>query len=126
MNRWNFEWWHFFALYGALILVIAVTAIIESAIGVIGAYLTVLAMFFVSASLCYQVLKKKATTQGANAMSRWHVFALCGAALVIVNAVMAVLEQEIGTIAAYLTIFSVFLVANLLYHVRRKNMADAG
>ena len=129
MNRWNFECWHFFALYAALIIINAVTAITESEIGVIGAYLTFLAMLFVSAGLFYQVLKKKAT-QGGSAMNRWnfkwwHVLALYCAALIIINAVMDIIEKEIGTIGAYLTILAMFLVANLFYHARRKNVTDA-
>ena len=131
MNGWNFEWWHFFALYGALILINAVTAITESGIGVIGAYLTILAMLFVSAGLFYQGLEKKATTQGGSATNRWHfkwwhVLALYCAAFILLNGVMATLEKEIGTIGAYLTILAMFLVCNLLYHARRKNATDAG
>ena len=63
MDRWNFEWWHFFALYAALITINAVTAITESEIGVIGAYLTFLAVFLV-ANLFYHGLKKKAADSG--------------------------------------------------------------
>ena len=126
MDRWNFECWHFFALYAALLIINAVTAITESEIGLIGAYLIGLAMLFVSASLFYQVLKKKATTQGGSALKWWHVFALYCVALIILNAVFAVLEKEIGTIGGYLTILAVFLIANLLYHARRKNATDAG
>ncbi len=130
MTRWHFKWWHFFALYGALIFINAVTAITEKEIGTIGAYLTVLAMFFVAASLFYQALKKKATTQGGSAMTRWHfkwwhVLALYCAAFILLNGVMAILEKEIGTIGAYLTILAMFLVCNLLYHARRKNATDA-
>ena len=54
----------------------------------------------------------------------WHFFALYCAAFII-NAVMAILEQEIGTIGAYLTILAMCLAANLLYHARRKNATDA-
>ena len=125
MDRWNFEWRHFFALYGALLIINAVTAITESEIGVIGAYLAFLAMLFVSAGLFYQMLKKKATTEGRSAVKWWHVFALYGAALIILNVVMDILKQEIGTIGAYLTILAMCLVANLLYHARRKNATDA-
>ena len=131
MDRWNFEWRHFFALYGALLIINAVMAITESEIGVIGAYLIGLALLLVSASLFYHALKKKATTQGGSALSRWnfkwwHVFALYCVALIILNAVFAIVEKEIGTIGAYLTILAMFLVANLLYHARRKNAIDAG
>ena len=126
MDRWNLECWHFFALYAALIVINAVTAITESEIGVIGAYLIGLAMIFVSAGLFYQVLKKKATTQGGSVLKWWHVFALYCVALIILNAVFAILKQEIGTIGAYLTILAVFLVANLFYYARRKNATDAG
>ena len=125
MDRWNFEWRHFFALYGALLIINAVTAITESEIGVIGAYLAFLAMLFVSAGLFYQMLKKKATTEGRSAVKWWHVFALYGAALIILNVMMDILKQEIGTIGAYLTILAMCLVANLLYHARRKNATDA-
>lgn len=126
MDRWNFDWRHFFALYGALLIINAVTAITESEIGVIGAYLAFLAMLFVSAGLFYQMLKKKATTEGGSAVKWWHVLALYGAALIILNVVMDILKQEIGTIGAYLTILAMCLVANLLYHARRKNAIDAG
>ena len=131
MNRWHFEWWHFFVLYGALIIINAVTAITQSEIGVIGAYLTILAMFFVSASLCYHALKKEAATQGGSSMNRWnfkwwHFLALYGAALIIINAVMAILEKEIGTTGAYLTILAMFLAGNLFYHARRKKATNAG
>ena len=126
MDRWNFEWQHFFALYGALLIINAVTAITQSEIGVIGAYLIGLAMLFVSASLFYHALKKKATTQGGNALKWWHVFALYCVALIIVNAVFAVLEKEIGTIGAYLTILAMFLVANLFYYALKKKAIDAG
>ena len=107
---------HFFALYAALIIINAVTVIAQSEIGVIGAYLTIFAMLFVSVSLFYQVLKKKATTERGSAMNRWnfkwwHVLALYGAALIIINVVMDIIKQEIGTIGAYLTILAVFLVA---------------
>lgn len=125
MDRWNFEWRHFFALYGALLIITAVTAITESEIGVIGAYLIGLAMLFVSAGLFYQVLKKKAATQGGSAMKWWHVLALYGAALIILNVVIDIIEQEIGTIGAYLTVLAVFLVANLFYYARRKDAIDA-
>ncbi len=126
MDRWNFEWQHFFALYGALLIINAVTAITESEIGVIGAYLIGLAMLLVSASLFYHALKKKATTQGGSALKWWHVFALYCVALIIVNAVFAVLEKEIGTIGAYLTILAMFLVANLFYYALKKKAIDAG
>ncbi|MXW80820.1 MAG: hypothetical protein F4Z57_17915 [Gemmatimonadetes bacterium] len=130
MNRWNFEWWHFFALYAALITINAVTAITQSEIGVIGAYLTILAMLFVSASMFYQMLKKKATAERGNAMNRWnfkwwHVLALYCAALIGINVVTDIIKQEIGTIGAYLTLLAVFLVANLFYHVLKKKAADA-
>ena len=125
MDRWNFEWWHFFLLYAALIIINAVTAITESEIGLIGAYLTFLAILFVSAGLFYQVLKKKAATQGGSAMKWWHVLALYCAALIIINVVMDILKQEIGTIGAYLVILAMFLVANLLYHVWKKKAVDA-
>ena len=126
MDRWNFEWQHFFALYGALLIINAVTAITESEIGVIGAYLAFLAMLFVSAGLFYQMLKKKATTEGRSAVKWWHVFALYGAALIILNVVMDILKQEIGTIGAYLTILAMFLVANLFYYALKKKAIDAG
>ena len=125
MDRWNFEWWHFFVLYGALLIINAVTAITESEIGVIGAHLAFLAMLFVSAGLFFHALKKKATTQGGNAVKWWHVLALYGAALIILNVVMDILKQEIGTIGAYLTILAMCLVANLLYHALKKKATDA-
>ncbi len=126
MDRWNFEWRHFFALYAALIVINAVTVITQSAIGVIGAYLAFLAMIFVSAGLFYQMLKKKATTEGRSAVKWWHVLALYGAALIILNVVMDILKQEIGTIGAYLVILAMCLVANLFYHALKKKAADAG
>ena len=126
MDRWNFEWRHFFALYAALIIINAVTAITESEIGVIGAYLIFLAMLFVSAGLFYQVLKKKATTQGGSAVKWWHVLALYCAALIIINVVMDIIKKEIGSIGAYLVILAMFLVANLFYHVWKKKAVDAG
>ncbi len=126
MDRWNFEWRHFFALYGALLIINAVTAITESEIGVIGAYLAFLAMLFVSAGLFYQMLKKKATTEGRSAVKWWHVFALYGAALIILNVMMDILKQEIGTIGAYLVILAMCLVANLFYHALKKKAIDAG
>ena len=126
MDRWNFEWRHFFALYAALIIINAVTAITESEIGVIGAYLIFLAMLFVSAGLFYQVLKKKATTQGGSAVKWWHVLALYCAALIIINVVMDIIKKEIGTIGAYLVILAMCLVANLFYHVWKKKAVDAG
>ena len=126
MDRWNLECWHFFALYAALLIINAVTAITESEIDLIGAYLIGLAMLFVSASLFYQVLKKKATTQGGSALKWWHVFALYCVALIILNAVFAVLEKEIGTIGGYLTILAVFLVANLFHYALKKKAIDAG
>lgn len=126
MDRWNFEWWHFFALYAALIVINGVTAITESEIGVIGAYLIGLAMLFVSASLFYHALKKKATTQGGSAVKWWHFLALYCAALIVLNVVMDIIKKEIGTIGAYLVILAMCLVANLLYHVWKKKTADAG
>lgn len=126
MDRWNFEWQHFFALYGALLIINAVTAITENEIGVIGAYLAFLAMLFVSAGLFYQMLKKKATTEGRSAVKWWHVLALYGAALIILNVMMDILKQEIGTIGAYLTIFAMCLVASMFYHVLKKKATDAG
>ena len=126
MDRWNFEWRHFFALYGALLIINAVTAITESEIGVIGAYLAFLAMIFVSAGLFYQMLKKKATTEGRSAMKWWHVLALYCAALIILNVVMDILKQEIGTIGAYLVILAMCLVASPFYHVLKKKATDAG
>lgn len=126
MDRWNFEWQHFFALYGALLIINAVTAITENEIGVIGAYLAFLAMLFVSAGLFYQMLKKKATTEGGSAVKWWHVLALYGAALIILNVMMDILKQEIGTIGAYLVILAMCLVANLFYHALKKKAIDAG
>ncbi len=129
MDRWNFEWWHVLVLYAAMIVTNAVMAIIEKEIGTIGAYLTILALFVVSANLFYYVRKKKATTQEGSVMDRWnfewrHILVLY-AAMIVTNAVMAIIEKEIGTIGAYLTILAMFLVANLLYHTRRKNATDA-
>ena len=126
MDRWNFEWWHFFSLYAALIIINAVTAITESEIGIIGAYLVILTMGLVSAGLFYQVLKKKAATQGGSAMKWWHVLALYCVALIILNVVMDIIKKEIGTIGAYLVILAMVLVANLFYHVWKKKAADAG
>ncbi len=62
-------------------------------------------------------------------MDRWnfewrHALVLY-AALIVTNAVFAILEQEIGFIGGYLTILAMCLVANLLYHARRKNAIDA-
>ncbi|MCY3667612.1 MAG: hypothetical protein OXH81_18255 [Gemmatimonadetes bacterium] len=130
MDRWNFEWWHALVLYAALIVTNAVFAIIEKEIGTIGAYLTILALFVVSANLFYYARKKKATTQEGNAMDRWnfewwHVLVLY-AALIVTNAVFAIIKKEIGTIGAYLVILAMFLVANLFYHVWKKKAVDAG
>ena len=59
MDRWNFEWWHFFGLYVALVIVNAVFAILKQEFGTISAYLVILAMCLV-ANLFYHVWKKKA------------------------------------------------------------------
>ena len=64
MDRWNFEWRHALVLYAALIVTNAVFAIIEKEIGTIGAYLTILALFVVSANLFYHARKKNATDAG--------------------------------------------------------------
>ena len=130
MNRWHFEWWHFFALYGALIIINGVMAILEKEIGTLGAYLIILAMFLV-ANLFYHARKKKATPQEASAMNcwnfaSWQVVLLYGGALILINTVMAIIEKEIGTIGAYLAILAMFLVANLFYHVRKKKATDTG
>ena len=128
MDRWNFEWWHVLVLYAAMIVTNAVMAILEKEIGTIGAYLTILAMCLV-ANLFYHALKKKATTQEGSVMNRWnfewrHALVLY-VAMIVTNAVFAILKQEIGAISAYLTILAVFLVANLFYYARRKNATGA-
>lgn len=63
-------------------------------------------------------------------MNRWnfewrHALVLY-AALIIINAVVAIIEKEIGTIGAYLVILAMCLVASLFYYTRRKNAIDAG
>ena len=63
-------------------------------------------------------------------MDRWsfdwrHALVLY-AALIIINAVFAIIEKEIGTIGAYLIILAMVLVANLFYHALKKKAADAG
>lgn len=128
MDRWNFEWWHVVGLYAALVIINGVMTLLEKEIGFIGAYLIIFVLV-VSAQVFYYVRKKKATTQEGSAMDRWnfewrHVLVLY-AALIIINAVFAILKQEIGTISAYLTVLAMFLVANLLYYARRKNAIDA-
>ncbi|MDE2807464.1 MAG: hypothetical protein OXN90_03525 [Gemmatimonadota bacterium] len=61
MNCWNFEWWRIFALYFVgFITINGVMAIIEKKIGVIGAYLIILAMCLV-ASLFYHARRENAT-----------------------------------------------------------------
>ena len=128
MDRWNFEWWHALVLYAALIIVNAVFAIIEKEIGFIGAYLIIFVLV-VSAQVFYYARKKKATTQEGSAMDRWnfewrHALVLY-AALIVTNAVFAIMKKEIGTIGAYLVILAMCLVANLFYHVWKKNAVDA-
>ena len=123
MDRWNFEWWHFFGLYAALVIVNGVFAILKQEIGTIGAYLSIFVLV-VSPQVFYHARKKKVTTQEGSTMDRWnfewrHALVLY-AALVIVNGVFAILKQEIGTISAYLTILAMFLVANLLYVWKKK------
>ena len=59
MDRWNFEWWHFWGLYAVLIIINAVFALLKQEIGTLSAYLTILAMCLV-ANLLYHVWKKKA------------------------------------------------------------------
>ena len=130
MDRWNFEWWHVLVLYVAMIVTNAVMTIIEKEIGTIGAYLTILALFVVSANLFYYARKKKVTTQEGSVMDRWnfewwHILVLY-AAMIVTNAVMAIIEKEIGTIGAYLTILAMFIVANLFYHALKKKATDAG
>ena len=124
MDRWNFEWWHFFGLYAALVIVNGVFAILKQEIGTIGAYLSIFVLV-VSPQVFYHARKKKVTTQEGSTMDRWnfewrHALVLY-AALVIVNGVFAILKQEIGTISAYLTILAMFLVANLLYVWKKKD-----
>ena len=123
MDRWNFEWWHFIALYAALIIINAVFALLKQEIGTLSAYLIIFVLV-VSPQVFYHARKKKATTQEGSTMDRWnfewrHVLVLY-AALIVTNGVFALLKQEIGTISAYLTILAMFLVANLLYHVWKK------
>ena len=59
MDRWNFEWWHFIALYAALIIVNAVFALLKQEIGTISAYLIIFVLV-VSPQVFYHVWKKKA------------------------------------------------------------------
>ena len=119
MSRWNFEWWHALVLYAALIVTNAVFAIIEKEIGFIGAYLIIFVLV-VSAQVFYYARKKKATTQEGSAMPVLY------AALIVTNAVFAIIKKEIGTIGAYLVILAMCLVANLFYHVWKKKAVDAG
>lgn len=128
MDRWNFEWWHFFGLYAALVIVNGVMTLLEKEIGFISAYLIIFVLV-VSPQVFYHALKKKVTTQEGSTMDRWnfewrHALVLY-AALIVTNAVFAILEKEIGAIGGYLTILAMCLVANLLYHARRKNAIDA-
>ena len=128
MDRWNFEWWHFFALYAALIIINVVFALLKQEIGTLSAYLIIFVLV-VSPQVFYHARKKKATTQEGSSIDRWnfewrHALVLY-AALIVTNGVFALLKQEIGTLSAYLTILAMFLVANLLYHARRKNAIDA-
>ncbi len=129
MDRWNFEWWHFFGLYAALVIVNGVMTLLEKEIGFIGAYLIIFVLV-VSAQVLYHARKKNATTQEGSAMDRWnfewrHALVLY-AALIVTNAVFAIIEKEIGTIGAYLVILAMVLVANLFYHVWKKRAVDAG
>ena len=129
MDRWNFEWWHFFILYAALIIINAVMTLLEKEIGFISAYLIIFVLV-VSPQVFYHARKKKATTQEGSTMDRWnfewrHALVLY-AALIVTNAVFAIIEKEIGTIGAYLVILAMFFVANLLYHVWKKKAVDAG
>ena len=129
MDRWHFEWWHFFGLYAALVIVNGVFAILKQEIGTISAYLIIFVLV-VSPQVFYHARKKKATTQEGSAMDRWnfewrHVLGLY-AALIVTNAVFAIIKKEIGTIGAYLVILAMCLVANLFYHVWKKNAVDAG
>ena len=55
----------------------------------------------------------------------WHALVLY-AALIVINAVFAIIEKEIGAIGAYLVILAMVLVANLFYHVLKKKAVDAG
>ena len=128
MDRWNFEWWHFFALYAALIIINAVMTLLEKEIGFISAYLIIFVLV-VSPQVFYHARKKKATTQEGSTMDRWnfewrHALVLY-AALIVTNAVFAIIEKEIGTIGAYLVILAMVLVANLFYHVWKKKAVDA-
>ena len=129
MDRWNFEWWHFFALYAALIIINGVMTLLEKEIGFISAYLIIFVLV-VSPQVFYHARKKKATTQEGSTMDRWnfewrHALVLY-AALIVTNAVFAIIEKEIGTIGAYLVILAMVLVANLFYHVWKKKAVDAG
>ena len=128
MDRWNFEWWHFFGLYAALVIINAVMTLLEKEIGFISAYLIIFVLV-VSPQVFYHARKKKATPKEGSTMDRWnfewrHALVLY-AALIVTNAVFAILEQEIGFIGGYLTILAMCLVASLLYHARRKNAIDA-
>ncbi len=133
MSHWNVERWHFFALYGALIIINAVTAITESEIGVIGAYLIGLAMLFASAILFYHALKKKATTQGGSALSRWHfkwwhVFLLYSAALIsgIIATLPALFVGDLlgGKLAIVLAML--IISAHLFYRVQNEERDGRG
>ena len=50
----------------------------------------------------------------------WHALVLY-AALIIVNAVFAIIEKEIGFIGAYLIIFVLVVSAQVFYYARKKN-----
>lgn len=128
MDRWNFEWWHFFGLYAALVIVNGVFAILKQEIGFISAYLIIFVLV-VSPQVFYHARKKNATAQEGSSMDCWnfgwrHALVLY-AALIVTNAVFAILEKEIGAVGGYLTILAMCLVANLFYHTRRKNAIDA-
>lgn len=49
----------------------------------------------------------------------WHVLVLY-AALIIINAVLAIIEKEIGFIGAYLIIFVLVVSAQVFYYARKK------
>ena len=124
MDHWNFKWWQFFTLYGVLFIVNGVAATTESEIAVLGAYLVILAMLFVSAGLFYhQMLKHRGSFYRWN-VRLWHVLVLYGAAFIAVNAVLAMLKKDIGILGAYLVIFTACLAINMVFLTPKKDATD--
>ena len=134
MNRWHFKLWHVLMLYGAALTIGAATVWIwmSASLADLRA-LNILVLLLVSANMFYQARRKKATTQGASDMSRWHfklwhVLLLYGAALII--GIIATLPSLFvgdvlgGKVAIILAML--IISANLFYRAQKKNATDAG